>query len=239
LLVALAVGLQMIGRWLKGRTALFGLSTGLLFGAVGIVGMMTPLRFSPGVIYDGRSIVLSLAGLFGGPVAAAAAAVITGAYRTYLGGAGAIAGVSTIVEAAALGTALYYLRRRSETWVSPLRLWLFGVLVHAIMMALQLLIPGRTGLEVFRTIGPTVLILYPIAFVLLAQVFLNGERRQKAESDLKETEEPPCSPGPIWRWTGNQTAIHVQSRWPHARLSAGEIRRRKTGRLSPLRNPDI
>jgi hypothetical protein len=49
---------------------------GLLFGGVGIIGMMTPLDLLPGIIFDGRSIILSIAGLFGGPIVAIISAAI-------------------------------------------------------------------------------------------------------------------------------------------------------------------
>ncbi len=188
LLVALAVGLQALAQRLAAQPMAHHIAAGLLFGFVGIVGMMTPLHFAPGVIYDGRSIILSLAGLFGGPVTAGISALICGAYRLHLGGAGVWAGVGTIVEAALLGTALHYLRRRDERWVSATRLLLFGILVHAIMLALQLLIAGGVGWTVLREIGPTVLFFYPLAFVLIAQVFLEAERRRAAERGLRESE---------------------------------------------------
>ena len=41
-----------------------------------------------------------------------------------------ISSVSVVVESALLGTILYYLRRRNKIWVSPVRLWAFGVVVH-------------------------------------------------------------------------------------------------------------
>jgi len=187
LLVALAVGVQTLARREEKRGVAYGVATGVLFGAAGVVGMMTPLHFGPGVIYDGRSIVLSLAGLFGGPLAAVLGAVMCGAYRLYLGGAGATVGVSVVVEAAALGTVLHYLRRRDEKWVGPLQLWVFGVIVHTGMLGLQFLIPN-TGWEVMRRIGGAVLVFYPIGFLLTAQVFLDGERRRKAEKTLFESE---------------------------------------------------
>lgn len=187
LLVTLAVGLQMLARRLERRPALFRLATGVFFGAVGLVAMMTPMHFAPGVIYDGRSVVLSLAGLFGGPVAAAVSAVMCGAYRWYLGGAGAVAGVGVVVESAGLGALLYYLRRRDEAWVGLARLWGFALLVHAIMLALQLLIPGR-GWEILRRVGPAVLIFYPLCFLLIAQVFLDSERRRKTLEALQDSE---------------------------------------------------
>jgi len=187
LLVTLAVGLRMLARRTEGRPVLYGIVTGLLFGAVGIIGMMTPMHFAPGVIYDGRSIVLSLAGLFGSPIAAVIAAVMCCVYRVHLGGVGVVPGVATIVEAAILGTILYYLRRRSEAWVKPLSLWAFAILVHILMMLLQLLIPGK-GLEIFYRVGPIVLLFYPVAFLLIAQVFLDGEHRRKSEAALRASE---------------------------------------------------
>ena len=188
LLVALAVGSQMLARRTEWRPLFYGLATGLMFGLVGIVGMMTPIHFAPGVIYDGRSIVLSLAGLFGGPTAAVVSAACCGAYRLYLGGAGATAGVAVVVEAAALGTILYYMRRRDEAWVGAARLWIFSLLVHALMMVLQLSIPD-VGWEALRRVGPSVLVFYPLGFLLIAQVFLNSERNRKTEQALRQSEE--------------------------------------------------
>jgi PAS domain S-box-containing protein len=190
LLVTLAVGLQLLARWLEHRRLEFRVLAGLLFGLVGVVGMMTPVHFAPGVIYDGRSIVLSLAGLFGGAVPAAVAALMCGAYRLHLGGAGAPAGVAVVVEAAALGVALRYLRKRNEWWARPPQLLAFGVLVHAGMLALQLLLlPAGMGWEVLRGVGPVVLVGYPLAFLMVAHVFIEGERQRAGVRALAESEE--------------------------------------------------
>jgi PAS domain S-box-containing protein len=187
-LIALTVGLQMLTRHLTHRTATFNLAAGLFYGVAGLIGMMTPLRYAPGVIYDGRSIVLSLAGLFGGPVAAAVAAVMCGTYRLLLGGPGALPGVLVIVEAAALGVLLHFLRRKDERWLGILRLWVFGLVVHVIMLALQLLIQDGRGWQVIRNIGPAVLMFYPIGFVLVARVFMQVERSNAAETELRDTQ---------------------------------------------------
>jgi PAS domain S-box-containing protein len=189
LLVALAIGLQMLARRFKGRSIVYRLVAGLLFGVVGIVGMMTPMRFAEGVFYDGRSIVLSLAGLFGGPVSAGAAAVMCGIYRVHLGGIGVMPGLATIFEAAVLGVALHYLRRRDERWIGPTRLLAFGLLVHVLMLACQLWLPQDMGWKVIRQFGLSVLVFYPIGFLMIAQVFLEGERWRKAEDALRESEE--------------------------------------------------
>lgn len=188
LLVMLAVGLQMLAARMERWPMLYRVATGLLFGTVGIVGMMTPMRFAPGVIYDGRSIVLSLAGLFGGPIAAALATVMCGTYRLHLGGAGVWAGIGTIVEAAVLGTILYELRHRNASWTKPVPLLVFAVLVHVIMLVLQVLLIPDVGWDVLYRIGPSVLFFYPLAFLLIVQVFLDGEHKRAAEQGLRASE---------------------------------------------------
>ncbi|MCC6695285.1 MAG: PAS domain S-box protein [Candidatus Hydrogenedentes bacterium] len=190
LLVALAVGLQGLAQWLEDRHFEFRFLAGLLFGVVGVIGMMTPVTFATGVIYDGRSIVLSLAGLFGGVVPATVAGIMCGLYRFfYVGGAGAYVGTAVVIEASLLGVGLRYLRKRDQRWVRPVPLLLFGLLVHALMLIIQLWLPQQMGWQVARTVGPVVLIGYPIAFLVAARVFLEGERRRDAVRTLAESEE--------------------------------------------------
>lgn len=219
LLVTLVVGLQMLARRLKQRSMLYRLASGVLFGAVGIAGMMMPMHFAPGVFYDGRSIILSLAGLFGGPVAAALATLLCGVYRVHLGGAGMLPGVGTIVEAAAIGVVLHYLRRRDRRWVGSLRLWLAGIVIHVFMLLLQLLLPAGRGWDVLYQIGPAVLIFYPLGFLLIAQVFLEAERKRIAEESLRENEERFRS-----LVEGAPDAIFVQTNGKFAYVNAAALR---------------
>src|SRR5660398_157535 len=142
LLVTLTVVLLMLYRRLKPGSLAYVFAAGILFGAVAMAGMATPVHFAAGVIYDGRSIVLALAGLFGGPVTAVVAALMSGAYRLYLGGAGTLPGLLVIGEAAAFGIILHFLRRRDERWVGLIRLWAFGVMINVVMLALQLALPA-------------------------------------------------------------------------------------------------
>ena len=51
---------------------------GLLFGLVCVIGMESPVTISPGVIFDPRSVIISLSGVFGGPVGGVIAGVIAG-----------------------------------------------------------------------------------------------------------------------------------------------------------------
>lgn len=189
LLVTLSVVQQLIlRRWERHSTGHRVLS-GLLFGSVAILGMMTPVKLLPGVILDGRSVILGISGLFGGPVVASVAAAMAGAYRLYLGGAGAWTGIGVIAESALVGVAAYYLRQRSDRIMRPLALWAFGLVIHVIMLALMLTLPGGTGLEVLRRIALPVLLVHPVATVLVGLLMLDQEERVKAEQALRESEE--------------------------------------------------
>ena len=90
LLVALAAVFQVTVSRAKKSALNYSLLMGVLFGIVGVLGMMTPIHYVPGIIFDGRSIILAVAGLIGGPVVALVSASIAGAYRIWLGGGGAL-----------------------------------------------------------------------------------------------------------------------------------------------------
>ena len=189
LLLALTVAYDYIGSRLIYSSLRYRVIAGILFGAVTVVGMLTPLRFAPGVIYDGRSIVLTAAGYIGGPLIAGIAGVIAAAFRIYLGGAGALPGVLVIVESCLLGSAAYFLRKKSKAWEGTLRILFLGLLVHFLMLMAHLVLPGRAGWEVLFKLGPAVMLFYPMALLLILKVFLEHETRQKVQRDLAESEE--------------------------------------------------
>ncbi len=77
--------------------------TGILLGTIGILVMMNALQFSPGIIFDTRSIIVSLSGLIFGPVPAVLTIVMTGFYRFLRGGNGMWTGISVIAASGIIG----------------------------------------------------------------------------------------------------------------------------------------
>ena len=191
--IALLVSLSIVNgfilrKWKEGTMANQVLS-GLLFGAVAVVGMMNPLRLMPGIIFDGRSIIISIAGLFGGPVTGVLSALIAAGYRAWLGGAGLLMGLSVIGESALLGIAFYYFRRRSPLASKPISLYAFGVLVHIFMLILTKALPGSVSYDVFLKIAIPVITIYPLASLLVCMLFIDLESRIKAEKALFVSEQ--------------------------------------------------
>ncbi len=189
LLVALSVAYGLLSERMPAGTLTHRAVSGLLFGGVCIVGMMTPLRFAPGVIYDGRSIVLSVAAFIGGPATGVIAGVMAAAYRLWLGGVGAFVGVLTIVASVALGVVFNLLRSRDRAWERAGRILILGVLVHVLMLAAQLLIPGGVGLRAVTDLGPVIITLYSASVVLISRVFIDREQRRRTRRALAESEE--------------------------------------------------
>ncbi|HNW85286.1 MAG TPA: LytS/YhcK type 5TM receptor domain-containing protein, partial [Candidatus Cryosericum sp.] len=60
--------------------------TGLVIGFLGLVIMHLPWSFGPGIIFDTRTVLLAISGLFFGAVPTIVAMAMTAAYRLYLGG---------------------------------------------------------------------------------------------------------------------------------------------------------
>ncbi len=161
---------------------------GVLFGLVCVLGMMTPFRLDEGIIFDGRSVVLAVAGFIGGPVTGTIAAVIAAIYRYHLGGAGWLMGVAVITEATLIGILMHRWRQRRPAIVNPYSLYAMGLAVHAIMVLLMLLLPGGKAWPTFQAIALPVMLLYPPATLLVALLFLDQEARQRAADALKHRE---------------------------------------------------
>ncbi len=166
----------------------FRLFSGLLFGFMGMLVMSHALQFASGVIFDTRSVLLCVAGAMFGPLAAAVAAIICALYRLWLGGAGALVGVSVIAESALFGSIYYYWRMHNPRLNGYLPLYVFGLLVHAVMIVLMLGMPGGIRYDVIRGISTPVLLLYPVGVVLLVKIFIQLDSRRSAEIALEISE---------------------------------------------------
>jgi PAS domain S-box-containing protein len=190
LVVMLATVQRYLARMLNAYPRLAQVASGILYGAVAIVGMLTPFNFAPGVFYDGRSIILSLAGLFGGAWVALIATVMTAGYRILLGGIGVPAGVATVVFSAVTGVGLRHLMRGRITELRGLHLLAFGVTVHALMLAAQyLLLPEGMGLQVIRDLGPYLITIFSVATAIAARMMIEQLEREQARLELLEEGE--------------------------------------------------
>ena len=191
--LSILVALSVISGFISKRWSRFTrkgeLLQGGLFGIASILAMMHPLEFSQGIIFDGRSIMVSLCGLFFGPWAVAIAAVIAGAYRISQGGAGTFTGILIILFSAITGLLFYYQSRRHANMLRARYLLGFGVLVHAGMLGIIFTLPLDTATHVLREIGLTVILFYPIATVLIGKILSDQNAYNRYITDLQQSEQ--------------------------------------------------
>jgi PAS domain S-box-containing protein len=189
LLIALSAVHTVLLRWLRTTSLRFQLLSGLLFGGVAIIGMLNAVHFAEGIIFDGRSIVLSVAGAFGGPIPVLIATVLSAAFRIHLGGDGLTMGLLVIVSSASMGLVLFYLRKR-YAWASSKTAFLgLGVMVHLAFLSFAISLPGPATLEVLDNIMLPVMALYPLGTLLLCILFKDQENRSDLIHRLSHSEE--------------------------------------------------
>lgn len=174
-------------RWWGQRVLTGQILSGLIFGGICVAGMLMPMSPAPGVLLDARPVVLSMAALFGGPLVAGVAVVMTVAARLWLGGVGAEPAIFLIVLATAWGLAYRAARQRGMVNVTPTNLALFGLLVHATAIALFQLLPGEVPLSLTRTLGLPYLLVLTAATVVIGLVLHDVENRMQTERELAQT----------------------------------------------------
>jgi len=174
----------LIRRWSPGEKSVRILS-GCLFGAIAVIGMIFPFRYSTGIFFDGRSIVICMAGLFGGPLTASVAALLAAGYRLSQGGAGSLTGVGVIITSALMGTAYYYLRLKRPRTLNPLGLLGLGFLVHFVMLLWMLTLPGDMPFKILNRITLPVLLIFPGATLLLGLLLRDQEVGLKTAEEAR------------------------------------------------------
>jgi PAS domain S-box-containing protein len=189
LLIALSVVSGFIdNRWSR-KTRRGAILQGVLFGGAAVIGMLRPFVFAPGLIFDGRSVMISLGSLFFGPWTAAAACLMTIPLRIAQGGPGTGAGVLVILSSALIGIAYHLRLRRNPVEISPAMLMGFGVAVHLAMLAMMIALPADLILPVLKRIGWPVMLTYPLATVLIGKILSDQSSRNSFVEALRQSEE--------------------------------------------------
>ena len=126
LLVALGVLLDLVLRMRLSSKLWTRIFTGVALGAIGVAIIMNRWSFGGGIIFDTRSIILSLGGLFFGAVPTVIAIAIIGVFRVYVGGAGMWMGLGVIVTSGALGILWRHYRGSRLAEIGWVELLIFG-----------------------------------------------------------------------------------------------------------------
>lgn len=165
------------------------LVAGLLVGGIGILLIKISATLMPGVVFDTRSVLLAISGLFLGAAPTAIAMAMTAAYRWTLGGPAVPTGVAVILASGLIGLAWRARLRRPLADIGWRELYLLGLVVHLAMLALMLLMPWETARAVLARISLPVLLIHPLITLALGLFCVDRLRRRREVAALREREE--------------------------------------------------
>ena len=157
---------------------------GLLFSSVVVLGMTDPIKLAPGVIIDGRSPLMALAGFIGGPVSAAVAAVVADTYRFWLGGAGTWVGVANVTLAGALGVGVRWAALRRDGELRTAHLVPLAILTALVPFVPRFFLPEAVRHQLFGLVAAPLAVGAVAGIMIFGFLMLRELRRIELEAAL-------------------------------------------------------
>jgi PAS domain S-box-containing protein len=185
LLVSMAWLFQSVAwRWSKGKLDIWQIPVGIVLGAIGAVIMLTPWVYVTGIIFDTRSILLGISGIFFGAIPTLIAMAMTSILRLSMGGDAALTGILVIIASGSIGLLWRHLRQGELQDISWRELWGFGVVIHITMLLLMFTLPWEAALNVLSYISLPVLTIYPAGTAVLGGMMRSRLRREQIKQEL-------------------------------------------------------
>lgn len=188
LAMALVYDLSTTRFWGDG-SLLRQVAVGVAIGGLGIALMLSSWTLEAQVLFDTRSILLCISGLFFGTIPTVVAMAMTAALRLWQGGVAARMGVLVIVSSGGIGLLWRRRRRAALADLQATELYALGVAVHVVMLAMTATLPRELGARILAGIGLPVLVIYPPATVALGLLMVNRLHRRRDADRLRESEE--------------------------------------------------
>ncbi|KUO65495.1 MAG: hypothetical protein APF83_11990 [Lutibacter sp. BRH_c52] len=154
---------------------------GLVLACIGIILMSTPWMMVPGISFDMRSVLLSISGLFFGPIPTIITMLAAGAVRLSIGGAGLWMGLAVILFSGSIGLLW---RKFRPNWKSNnyyLELLAMGLIVHIIMSVCSVFLPSDMMFPTLKTIAIPIIFIYTPVTMLLGILMVNQYKNWKNE----------------------------------------------------------
>lgn len=163
--------------------------TGAALAAACVVIMNLPFTLRPGLVYDTRSILISVTALMFGWIPTIMTSATAILLRISTGGIGTLSGIAVIVSSAAIGLGWrYYVypKTKARRYLSA---FLMGVVVHIAMLICTLLLPYPQNIAVIRIIALPVLTIYPAGSILLSVLLIRQQDFKGIQDQLAQSQE--------------------------------------------------
>ncbi len=164
---------------------------GLVIGCISIILMYAPWTWTQGIVFDTRSVLLSVSGLFFGVIPTAIAIIIAAAMRILSGGGGMWMGVVVIITSGTIGVLWQRFRHDWQQNKPYIELFTLGLIVHLIMLLCTAFLPFDTIIPTVKVIALPLLTIYTPATMLLGLLLLHQRKNflnRMAITQLHESE---------------------------------------------------
>lgn len=165
--------------------------SGVAIGFIGILLMENRIQIVQGIIFDVRSVLVSVTAMFFGFIPAFVASVIIIIWRIIIGGSGTLMGI--LVTSVTFGIGFAWNKIRFKHILSKINnvfieFYLVGFICHVAMLMCTLALPENMVLIVFKQTAIPILLIYPIVSLILSVVLLDAYRNNQTRLELKESE---------------------------------------------------
>jgi len=199
LLLSICIVFNLYFQNVYAKNGLYRILGGVVLGIAGVALITVSIRLPNNVIFDTRSILLCVLGLFYGLVPTSIAAVIVALYRFNLGGPGVVMGVAVTLASAAIGILWRAIRKNPEK-MRYIEFYLFGVVTHIVMTLCMLLLPQEVILSTIKATAIPVLVIYPLGTLCMCWIILYERKSLYTEKLLSDSEilfQKVCEQAPV------------------------------------------
>ncbi len=154
---------------------------GLIIGLLAVLIMANPWILQDGIHLDGRSVLLSISGVFFGLVPTAIAAAIAVVFRIIIGGTGLAPGIIMIFLSSGLGLLLRLFKDRLPKINYFVDYFLYGLIVHGITLLTFLVLPFPETFVLVKILYIPFLTVLPVVTMIVGVIIehLKEESQQQ------------------------------------------------------------
>lgn len=163
---------------------------GVIIGLLGVLIMSFPFIYTEGIIFDTRTILLTVSGMVFGLVPTLVAAIMMIIFRIMMGGAGVVMGISTILVSSTIGIGWHLWRFEAVDDVKPplLEFLVVGFISQFFSWLCMFLLPRSEWEAVLKMITIYFLVIYPFFMAALGIVLLSQIQRITAMREIARNE---------------------------------------------------
>jgi K+-sensing histidine kinase KdpD len=188
-MLAVAIVYSFAVRSLKNRKIITEIVSGVAFSIAVLITMQNRFVLTEGVVFDARSVVISICGMFAGPIAVFMTSITALIHRIWHGGGGTFMGICVIISSALIGLLFHYLRKSRPQLTNAVNLYAFGFIVHINMLFWALTLPQAVMLKAYKTITLPVLLILPLGSLCFGKLLSNQEEQIEIANELVEKEK--------------------------------------------------